>query len=119
MAMLAITPFLLLGTNAFSINVGLGICWLYGVLGTLAGLPMALSDIADMQAIRAGLAKRPPWVRWSLTAIDVPVLIVLAGLGYWWTFALFATQAFLSTVTDSKAATEAESARTTSAGGTS
>jgi hypothetical protein len=98
--------------------VGLGICWLVGVFGTFAGLPMTFSDDAPMREIRAGIAKRPSWMRWSLTLIDVPLLIVLAGLGYWWTFAVFALQAFLSVTTDSKADREAQTARGTSAGGT-
>jgi hypothetical protein len=115
---LVVTPLLLLGANPFAVNIGLAICWLFGVFGTLAGVALTFSDQAAMREMRARIARRPRWVRRSLTAADVPTLLVLAGLGHWVTFSVFALQAFLTTTAASKAEEEAQTARGANAGGT-
>ena len=91
--------------NEFWRRVSLGFVWVMSILGILVGFAM-LPDNEKAEELRVIYAKRPTWRKWLVGLLDVPIIILLAGHGYWWAFGFFTTQAIMSASTEIKATEE-------------
>ncbi len=75
-------------------NVAIAFVWFTAMFGFFAAAVTMSDEIgADL---RKTLRDRPTWRKWWGRAADVPIVLLLAGNGYWWAFGFFTIQALLS-----------------------
>ena len=88
-------------------NVAIAFVWFTAIFGFIAAF-VTMSDKIGAD-LRKTLRDRPKWRKWWGRAVDVPIVLLLAGNGYWWAFGFFAVNALLSYGAEEYADKEIES----------